>query len=187
MKSTIQQTALDTIELEAASVAGLAAFINADFTKAIETIHHATGRLVISGIGKSAIVAQKIVSTLNSTGTPSLFMHAADAIHGDLGMIRQEDVVMIISKSGESPEIKVLVPLIKNFGNTLISMVGNTDSFLAAEGNLVLNTTVSQEACPNNLAPTSSTTAQMVMGDVLAVCLMQLNGFTGKDFAKFHP
>ncbi len=187
MKPSIQQTALHTLELEAASVAGLAAFINADFSLTIETIHQSTGRLVISGIGKSAIVAQKIVSTLNSTGTPSLFMHAADAIHGDLGMIRQEDIVMIISKSGESPEIKVLVPLIKNFGNTIISMVGNTESFLAKEGNLVLNTTVSQEACPNNLAPTSSTTAQMVMGDVLAVCLMQLNGFTGQDFAKFHP
>ncbi len=187
MKPSIQQTALHTLELEAASVAGLAAFINADFSLAIETIHQSTGRLVISGIGKSAIVAQKIVSTLNSTGTPSLFMHAADAIHGDLGMIRQEDIVMIISKSGESPEIKVLVPLIKNFGNTIISMVGNTESFLAKEGNLVLNTTVSQEACPNNLAPTSSTTAQMVMGDVLAVCLMHLNGFSGQDFAKFHP
>jgi arabinose-5-phosphate isomerase len=143
--------------------------------------------LVISGIGKSAIVAQKIVATLNSTGTPSLFMHAADAIHGDLGMVQRDDVVMIISKSGESPEIKVLVPLIKNFGNALIGMVGNTDSFLATQSDLVLNTTVSKEACPNNLAPTSSTTAQMVMGDVLAVCLMELNGFSGKDFAKYHP
>ncbi len=187
MKATIRQTALHTIELEASSIAGLAAFIDASFEKAVETIHASKGRLVISGIGKSAIVAQKIVSTLNSTGTPSLFMHAADAIHGDLGMIREEDVVMIISKSGESPEIKVLVPLIKNFGNTLISMVGKTDSFLANQGDIMLNTTVSKEACPNNLAPTSSTTAQMVMGDVLAVCLMQLNGFTGEDFAKFHP
>lgn len=187
MKATIRQTALHTIELEASSIAGLAAFIDASFEKAVETIHASKGRLVISGIGKSAIVAQKIVSTLNSTGTPSLFMHAADAIHGDLGMVREEDVVMIISKSGESPEIKVLVPLIKKFGNTLISMVGNTDSFLATQGHIVLNTTVSKEACPNNLAPTSSTTAQMVMGDVLAVCLMQLNGFTGEDFAKFHP
>ncbi|MES2003830.1 MAG: KpsF/GutQ family sugar-phosphate isomerase [Bacteroidota bacterium] len=187
MNATIRQTALHTIELEANSVAGLAAFIDTSFEKAVETVHASKGRLVISGIGKSAIVAQKIVSTLNSTGTPSLFMHAADAIHGDLGMIREEDVVMIISKSGESPEIKVLVPLIKNFGNTLISMVGNTESFLAAQGDIVLNTTVSKEACPNNLAPTSSTTAQMVMGDVLAVCLMQLKGFTGEDFAKFHP
>ena len=187
MLSSIQQTALHTIQLEAASVAGLAAFIDASFEKAVEAIHLTKGRLVLSGMGKSAIVAQKIVSTLNSTGTPALFMHAADAIHGDLGMVQKEDVVMIISKSGESPEIKVLVPLIKNFGNTLISMVGNTESFLAVQGDIVLNTTVSKEACPNNLAPTSSTTAQMVMGDVLAVCLMQLNGFSGQDFAKFHP
>lgn len=187
MNASILQTALHTIELEAASVAGLSSFINESFTLAVETIHRAKGRLVISGIGKSAIIAQKIVSTLNSTGTPSLFMHAADAIHGDLGMIQEDDVVMIISKSGESPEIKVLVPLVKNFGNILVSMVGNTESFLATHGDIILNTTVSKEACPNNLAPTSSTTAQMVMGDVLAVCLMQLNGFTGKDFAKFHP
>ena len=187
MNASIQQTALHTIELEAASIAGLAAFIDDSFVSAVEAIHGSKGRLVISGIGKSAIVAQKIVSTLNSTGTPSLFMHAADAIHGDLGMVQKEDVVMILSKSGESPEIKVLVPLIKNFGNTLISMVGNMESFLAIHGDIVLNTTVSKEACPNNLAPTSSTTAQMVMGDVLAVCLMQLNGFSGQDFAKFHP
>jgi arabinose-5-phosphate isomerase len=187
MNESIRQTALHTIQLEAQSVAGLAAFIDASFEKAVETIHASKGRLVISGIGKSAIVGQKIVSTLNSTGTPSLFMHAADAIHGDLGMVQKEDVVLIISKSGESPEIKVLVPLIKNFGNTLIGMVGNTESFLALQGDIVLNTTVSKEACPNNLAPTSSTTAQMVMGDVLAVCLMQLKGFTGQDFAKYHP
>jgi arabinose-5-phosphate isomerase len=187
MSSSIHQTALLTIELEAQSVAGLAAFIDASFEKAVTAVHASKGRLVISGIGKSAIVGQKIVSTLNSTGTPSLFMHAADAIHGDLGMIQQDDVVMIISKSGESPEIKVLVPLIRNFGNTLIGMVGNTESFLASQSDIVLNTTVSKEACPNNLAPTSSTTAQMVMGDVLAVCLMELNGFTGKDFARYHP
>lgn len=187
MNPTIRQTALHTIELEAGSIAGLAAFIDASFEKAVHAIHTSKGRLVVSGIGKSAIVGQKIVSTLNSTGTPALFMHAADAIHGDLGMIREEDIVLIISKSGESPEIKVLVPLIKNFGNTLISMVGNTESFLAGQGDMVLNTTVSKEACPNNLAPTSSTTAQMVMGDILAVCLMQLNGFSGEDFARFHP
>lgn len=187
MSSSIHQTALDTIRLETESVAGLAAYINPSFTSTVEMIHHSEGRLVISGIGKSAIVGQKIVSTLNSTGTPSLFMHAADAIHGDLGMIQKEDVVMIISKSGESPEIKVLVPLIRNFGNKLIGMVGNTESFLAVNSDAVLNTTVSKEACPNNLAPTSSTTAQMVMGDVLAVCLMHLNGFTGQDFARYHP
>ncbi|MES2371930.1 MAG: KpsF/GutQ family sugar-phosphate isomerase [Bacteroidota bacterium] len=187
MNASTRQTALYTIQLEAQSVAGLSAFIDASFEKAVEVIHAAKGRLVISGIGKSAIVAQKIVSTLNSTGTPSLFMHAADAIHGDLGMIQEGDVVMIISKSGESPEIKVLVPLIRNFGNILVGMVGNTESFLATNSDIILNTTVSKEACPNNLAPTSSTTAQMVMGDVLAVCLMELNGFTGQDFARFHP
>lgn len=187
MKANIAATALRTIQLEAQSIAGLAPFINEAFEKAIATIHASKGRLVISGIGKSAIVAQKIVATLNSTGTPALFMHAADAIHGDLGMVQEEDVVLIISKSGESPEIKVLVPLIRNFGNTLIGMVGNKESFLAKEANIVLDTTVEQEACPNNLAPTSSTTAQMVMGDVLAVCLMELNGFNGRDFAKYHP
>ena len=187
MNPSIQKTALQTIELEAASVAGLSAFINADFEKAIQLIYASKGRLVISGIGKSAIVAQKIVATLNSTGTPALFMHAADAIHGDLGMIQEADIVLIISKSGESPEIKVLVPLIRSFGNPLIGMVGNIDSFLAKEAAIVLNTTVSQEACPNNLAPTSSTTVQMVMGDVLAVCLMELNGFSERDFAKYHP
>lgn len=187
MDSPIRQTALHTIALEAQSVTGLSAFIDESFEQAVETIHRSKGRLVLSGIGKSAIVAQKIVSTLNSTGTPSLFMHAADAIHGDLGMIQQDDIVLIISKSGESPEIKVLVPLVKNFGNTLIAIVGNTDSYLAQKSDFILNTSVSQEACPNNLAPTSSTTAQMVMGDVLAVCLMHLNGFSGEDFAKFHP
>lgn len=187
MSVSIKQTALKTIELEAESVSGLAGFINDDFEKAVQAIHQSEGRLVISGIGKSAIVAQKIVATLNSTGTPSTFLHAADAIHGDLGMVEAEDVVLVISKSGESPEIKVLVPLIKNFGNTLIGMVGNIESFLAKHSDHILNTTVSKEACPNNLAPTSSTTAQMVMGDILAVCLMELNGFTGEDFAKFHP
>jgi arabinose-5-phosphate isomerase len=187
MSVSIKQTALRTIELEAESVSGLANFIDADFEKAVAAIHQSKGRLVISGIGKSAIIAQKIVATLNSTGTPSTFLHAADAIHGDLGMVEDEDVVLVISKSGESPEIKVLAPLIKNFGNILIGMVGNTESFLARHSDHVLNTTVSKEACPNNLAPTSSTTAQMVMGDILAVCLMELNGFTGDDFAKFHP
>jgi arabinose-5-phosphate isomerase len=187
MNNNIRALAQHTIETEAAAVLGLKAFIDNDFDKIIQSIHEAKGRLIVSGIGKSAIVAQKIVATLNSTGTPSLFMHAADAIHGDLGMITSDDIVMLISKSGESPEIKVLIPLINNFGNLLIGMVGNTDSFLAKQANLVLNTTVEKEACPNNLAPTSSTTAQMVMGDVLAVCLMKLNQFNNKDFAKFHP
>lgn len=187
MNGEIKQSALLTIELEAQSIAGLKAFIDDGFQKVVETIHTSRGRVVVAGIGKSAIVGQKIVATLNSTGTPALFMHAGDAIHGDLGMIQQDDVVVVISKSGESPEIKVLTPLIKNFGNTLIGMVGNRHSFLARESDYILDTTVSKEACPNNLAPTSSTTAQMVMGDALAVCLMQLNEFTGKDFARYHP
>lgn len=186
-KEKIIPVALRTIEAETNAVNGLKHFINDDFVKATEKVAGSKGRLVVSGIGKSAIVAQKIVATLNSTGTPSLFMHAADAIHGDLGMIQADDVVMLISKSGDSPEIKVLTPLIRNFGNTLIGMVGNTQSFLALNSDIVLNTTVEQEACPNNLAPTSSTTAQMVMGDALAVCLMELKEFKSADFAKYHP
>ena len=187
MSSSIQQIALRTIQLEAESISGLSAFIGQDFENAINAILQCKGRVVISGIGKSAVIAQKIVATLNSTGTPSIFMHAADAIHGDLGIVQQEDVVIIISKSGESPEIKVLVPLIRNFGNVLIGMVGSIDSYLARQSTIILNTTVAQEACPNNLAPTTSTTAQLVMGDALAVCLMELKGFQTDDFAKFHP
>ena len=187
MNASIKQIALRTIQMEADSISGLSSFINADFEKAITAITDCKGRVIISGIGKSAVVAQKIVATLNSTGTAASFMHAADAIHGDLGMIQQEDVVLIISKSGSSPEIKVLVPLIKNFGNILIGMVGNTESLLAKQADIILNTTVEQEACPNNLAPTTSTTAQLVMGDVLAVVLMELKGFNSDDFAKFHP
>lgn len=179
--------AKQTISQEAESVAGLTHFIDESFKKIITLISDCKGRLVVSGIGKSAIIAQKIVATLNSTGTPSLFMHAADAIHGDMGMIQQEDVVMIISKSGDSPEIKVLVPMVKNFGNMIVGMVGNTHSYLAKHSDHILNTTVGKEACPNNLAPTSSTTAQMVMGDAIAVCLMQAKGFNADDFAKFHP
>ena len=179
--------ALRTIELETNAISGLKLFINADFVKAVTAIAASKGRLIVSGIGKSAIIAQKIVATLNSTGTPSVFMHAADAIHGDLGMIQTDDIVLVISKSGNSPEIKVLAPLVKNFGNTLIGMVGNTESFLAQNSDIILNTTVEQEACPINLAPTSSTTAQMVMGDALAVCLMEIKEFNSSDFAKYHP
>ncbi len=186
-KDIIISSALRTLQLQAESVKELNSFINSDFVKAVDCISKSAGRLVVSGIGKSAIIAQKIVATLNSTGTPSLFMHAADAIHGDLGMIQENDIVLIISKSGDSPEIKVLVPLVKGFGNTLIGMVGNLQSFLAQNADIILNTTVSQEACPNNLAPTTSTTAQMVMGDALAVCLMELKGFKTQDFARFHP
>jgi len=187
MSTSIKQVALRTIDLEAQSITGLASFINDDFEKAVNAIAKSNGRVVVSGVGKSAVIAQKIVATFNSTGTPSIFMHAADAIHGDLGIVQQKDVVIIISKSGESPEIKVLVPLIKNFGNVLIGMVGSIDSFLAKNSTIVLNTTVEQEACPNNLAPTTSTTAQLVMGDALAVCLMEVKGFQTNDFAKFHP
>jgi len=183
----IISSALNTIQLETDSINKLKDFIDESFVKAVENIAASKGRLVVSGIGKTAIIAQKIVATFNSTGTPALFMHAADAIHGDLGMIQKEDVIIIISKSGESPEIKLLVTLIKNFGNTLIAITGNTSSFLAVQSNIVLNTTVELEACPNNLAPTTSTTAQMVMGDALAICLMQIKGFGTAEFAKFHP
>jgi arabinose-5-phosphate isomerase len=176
-----------TLQLQAESIVGIQQYINSDFAKAVETIAYTKGRLVVSGIGKSAIIAQKIVATLNSTGTPSTFMHAADAIHGDLGMIQKDDIVLVISKSGDSPEIKVLLPLVKGFGNYLIGMGGNINSFLATHCDVYLNTTVKHEACPNNLAPTTSTTAQMVMGDALAVCLMEIKGFKKDDFARFHP
>lgn len=183
----IISSALKSIALQASSIANLADFIDDSFEKAVQLLVKSKGRLVISGIGKSAIVAQKIAATMNSTGTPALFMHAADAIHGDLGMVQPDDIVMVISKSGDSPEIKVLAPLLKNFGNTLIGMVGNMQSYLAQHSDIILNTTVTQEACPNNLAPTTSTTAQMVMGDALAVCLMETRGFKSADFAKYHP
>ncbi len=184
---TILETAKQSISLQAASILHLTTLVDSNFVQAIHTIIAANGRVVISGIGKSAIVAQKTVATMNSTGTPALFMHAADAIHGDLGMVQKNDVVIIISKSGDSPEIKVLTQLIKNFGNIVIGMVGNTQSYLALHSNIVLNTYVEKEACPNNIAPTTSTTAQMVMGDALAICLMEANDFKQGDFAKYHP
>jgi len=185
--SSVLEIARRTLELEAQALSELSSSINPAFETIVHVLNDMKGRLVISGIGKSAIVGQKIVATLNSTGTPSIFMHAADAIHGDLGMIQHDDVVMIISKSGESPEIKMLITLIKNLGNTLIGRVGNMQSALATSSHHIINTTVSQEACPNNLAPTASTTAQMAMGDAMAVSLMELKGFTANDFAKFHP
>ncbi len=181
------EAARRTILLEAGAVQQLAQLLTDDFHRIVETVLAAKGRLIVSGIGKSALIAQKIVATLNSTGTPAVYLHAADAIHGDLGMILSHDVVMIISKSGDTPEIKVLSQLIRSFGNPLIALVGNTGSYLAKQADFVLDTTVSQEACPNNLAPTSSTTAQLVMGDALAVALMEQRGFTSSDFAKFHP
>ena len=186
-KPDIISLAKQTITQESESIAEMVSFIKDDFKKIIDLIINCKGRLVISGIGKSAIIAQKIVATLNSTGTPSLFMHAADAIHGDMGMIQQDDVVMIISKSGDSPEIKVLVPIVKNFKNKIIAMVGQIQSYLAMQADFILNTTVSKEACPNNLAPTTSTTAQMVMGDAIAICLMHARGFGADEFARFHP
>jgi arabinose-5-phosphate isomerase len=186
-QATIKEAAIRTIEIEAAAIAQLSTYLNNGFEKAIDCLAHCKGRIVVSGIGKSAIIAQKMVATLNSTGSPAIFLHAADAIHGDLGMVQQEDVVIIVSKSGESPEIKVLAPLIRNFGNCLIAITGHTESYLAKKSDFVLNTTVDQEACPNNLAPTSSTTAQLVMGDVVAVCLMEKKGFNAEGFARFHP
>lgn len=173
--------------MQADAIAALESFVDKHFEEVVTAIHHSKGRVVITGIGKSAIIAQKIAATMNSTGTPSVFMHAADAIHGDLGMIQTEDICIIISKSGESPEIKALVPLVRNFGNPIVALSGNRTGYLAREANYFLDATVQQEACPNNLAPTTSTTAQMVLGDALAMCLLHLKGFSAQDFARFHP
>jgi arabinose-5-phosphate isomerase len=186
-KDNILILAKKTILSESESIAKLIDFIDFNFAEAIQILFNSKGRLIVTGIGKSAIIAQKMVATFNSTGTPSLFLHASEAIHGDLGMLQAEDVVICISKSGNSPEIKVLVPLLKRYGNQLIAITGNMTSFLAKESHYVLNTTVDAESCPNNLAPTNSTTAQLVMGDALAVCLMELRNFTSEDFAKYHP
>ena len=183
----ILQTAKETILLESAAIANLAKLLDENFEKAVNFILNSNGRVIVTGIGKSANIATKIVATFNSTGTPAIFMHAADAIHGDLGNVQENDVVICISKSGNTPEIKVLVPLIKNYGNKIIAITGNIDSFLGKNADFPLNTFVEKEACPNNLAPTTSTTAQLVMGDALAVCLQDLRGFTKKDFAKYHP
>lgn len=183
----ILSVARETILTEAKAIENLEQLLDQNFAEAVQAIYRSKGRVIITGIGKSAVIATKIVATLNSTGTPAVFMHAADAIHGDLGTILKEDVVICISKSGNTPEIKVLVPLIRNFGNTLIAITGSTDSFLGLQADFVLNSYVEKEACPNNLAPTTSTTAQLVLGDALAVCLLQLRGFSSKDFAKYHP
>lgn len=183
----ILATARKTILSESESIAALASYMDDDFTQTVNRIYKSEGRTVITGIGKSALIAAKIVATLNSTGTPSLFLHAAEAIHGDLGMVQPGDVVICISNSGNSPEIKALAPLIKRFGNTLVGMTGNKNSFLAKESDLVLHSYVEREACPLNLAPMNSTTAQLVIGDALAACLMELRGFTPDDFAKYHP
>lgn len=183
----IKNIAIQAIQEEAKAVAALAQYIDDDFVTVVNKILYLQGRVIVTGIGKSAIIAQKIVATLNSTGTPSIFMHAADAIHGDLGIIQQYDLIIAISKSGNTPEIKVLVPFLKQTKNTLVALVGNTASYLAKNADYILNTTVEKEACPNNLAPTSSTTAQLAMGDALAVVLQECRDFTDQDFAKYHP
>lgn len=183
----ISEIAKEVINNESSTIQNLLNYIDEDFVSSVEIIHKSSGRVIITGIGKSAIIAQKIVATLNSTGTPAIFMHAADAIHGDLGIVRPNDIVICISKSGNTPEIKLLVPFIKKFGNKIIAFVSNTDSFLAKQADYIVRTTIEKEACPNNLAPTSSTTAQLVMGDALAVCLLDAMNFSDKDFAKYHP
>lgn len=187
IKNSILNTAKKTIDLESSAISNLANLLTDDFADAVELIYNSKGRVIITGIGKSAIIANKIVATLNSTGTPAVFMHAADAIHGDLGLVLQDDVVICISKSGNTPEIKVLIPLLKSAKNKMIAITGNITSYLGQQADYVLNTHVEQEACPNNLAPTTSTTAQLVMGDALAICLVELRGFSSKDFAKYHP
>jgi arabinose-5-phosphate isomerase len=185
--NTILKTAKETILIESNAIANLAKLIDDDFEEAVKFILNSKGRVIVTGIGKSANIATKIVATLNSTGTPAIFMHAADAIHGDLGNVQKEDVVICISKSGNTPEIKVLVPFIKNYKNKIVAITGNVDSFLGKNADFTLNAFVEKEACPNNLAPTTSTTAQLVLGDALAVCLLNLRGFTSNDFAKYHP
>ncbi|NER12155.1 KpsF/GutQ family sugar-phosphate isomerase [Leptobacterium flavescens] len=186
-QSTIIAVAKKVIETEGDAIKNLVSLIDSEFSEAVNFIYNSKGRVVITGIGKSAVIATKIVATLNSTGTPAIFMHAADAIHGDLGTIQSNDVVICISKSGNTPEIKVLVPLIKNGGNKLIAITANKSSFLGQQADFVLNSYVEKEACPNNLAPTTSTTAQLVIGDALSVCLLEMKGFSSKDFAKYHP
>jgi arabinose-5-phosphate isomerase len=184
---SIKEIAVRTITEEREAIAALVQSINDDFVKCVKMILHSKGRVIVTGIGKSAIIGAKLAASLNSTGTPSIFMHAADAIHGDLGTIQKEDIIICLSKSGETPEIKILIPLLKLYGSSLIAIVGNPQSYLAKQADYILDATVKKEACPNNLAPTSSTTAQMVMGDALTVCLLECRGFTTSDFAKLHP
>ncbi len=183
----IKKVAIEAIQNELQSIEGLLKSVNDDFENAVNLIYRSKGRVIVTGIGKSANIAQKIVATFNSTGTPSIFMHAADAIHGDLGIVREDDIVLLLSKSGETPEMKILVPLLKGRKNKLVAVVGNTNSYLAKQADIVIDATVEKEACPNNLAPTSSTTAQLVLGDALAISLLEKRGFTASDFARFHP
>lgn len=183
----IKRIAKTVLKNEADALLKLVDYVDDSFVKSVQLIYESKGRVVITGVGKSAIIAQKIVATMNSTGTPSIYMHAADAIHGDLGNIQRDDVVICISKSGNTPEVKVLLPLIKNFGNPIIAITGNLSSALAESADYVLNSTIEEEACPNNLAPTTSTTAQLAVGDALAVCLLDMKSFTSNDFARYHP
>ena len=185
--SEIKKNAKDTINIELAAIEKLKGSINDNFVSVIELILAAKGRLIVAGIGKSANIANKMVATFNSTGQPAIFLHAADAIHGDLGNIQNGDVIICISKSGNTPEVKALIPFIKNMGNKIVALTGNTNSFLSKEADFILDVSVDQEACPNNLAPTSSTTAQLVMGDAIAVSLLACKNFSDKDFARFHP
>ncbi len=184
---SILEIASQTLREESEAIAGLVNLLTPDFVEAVKLIINCHGRIVVTGIGKSADIGRKFTATLNSTGTPAVFMHAADAIHGDLGTVTPDDVVICLSKSGNTPEIKVLIPLLKVHGQKLVAIVGNKESYLARQADLVLDTTVAREACPNNLAPTSSTTAQLAMGDALAVALLSVRGFSTSDFAKFHP
>lgn len=184
---SILSIAKRTLEIESKAIANLIGLLDDQFAQAVQCILESDGRVIVSGVGKSAIIASKIVATLNSTGTPAIFMHAADAIHGDLGTIQQNDVVICLSKSGNTPEIKALLPLIKIANHKLIGITGNMESVLAKQADFTLNTYVEKEACPNNLAPTTSTSAQMAMGDALAICLLELKGFSSSDFAKYHP
>lgn len=186
-QQSIINIAKQTIEMQSQAILNLSSLVTEEFARAVDLIYNSKGRVIITGIGKSAIIGNKIVATLNSTGTPAVFMHAADAIHGDLGLILEDDVVICLSKSGNTPEIKVIIPLIKRVKNKLIAITGNKDSFLGQHADYVLNAYVEKEACPNNLAPTTSTTAQLVVGDALAICLLELREFTSNDFAKYHP
>lgn len=183
----IKKIACDVLINESRAIEQLTKFIDDKFEACVKEIYSAKGRVVVTGVGKSAIIANKIVATFNSTGTPALFMHAADAIHGDLGMVQKEDIIICISKSGNTPEIKVLVPLLKRRGSKLVALISNTNSYLAQQADFVLNATIAEEACPHNLAPTTSTTAHMAIGDALAVCLLELRNFSSRDFAEFHP
>ena len=187
LAKNIKKIARDVLLNESSAIHNITNFIDDNFEACVREIYSAKGRVVVTGVGKSAIIANKIVATLNSTGTPSIFMHAADAIHGDLGMIQSEDIVICISKSGNTPEIKVLVPLLKRRGSKLVALVSNTNSYLAEQADFILNATIAEEACPHNLAPTTSTTVHVALGDALAVCLLELRDFTSRDFAEYHP